>query len=317
MRIRVLRAASMTEAMRLLRQELGPEAALLSTRRVAGGVEVTAGLDEEDGDEPLLIAPAAPRALPPQPPALPPCPDAASLAFHGLPAALSERLLAGPLEAALEASLRFARLPDGVARPLLLAGPPGAGKTLTCAKLAARRVLAGAAPPLVVTADGERAGAAEQLASYTRLLGATLAVAPTPGALIKALARRSEAQPAIIDTPGLDPFVPSQARLLASLVQASGAQVAMVLPAGFDAGEAADQARAFAAIGATHLVATRLDAMRRIGAVLAASVAGRLALAEAGTGPDAADGLTHIDPAWLAARLRRRGHPAQQEGHSA
>jgi flagellar biosynthesis protein FlhF len=307
----------MTEAMRLLRQELGPDAALLSSRRVAGGVEVTAGLDEDDGEEPLLIAPAAgmaPAPLPRAKPALPMSPDAASLAFHGLPAPLSQRLLEGPLEAALEASLRFARMPDGVARPLLLAGPPGAGKTLTCAKLAARRVLAGLAPPLVVTTDGERAGAAEQLASYTRLLGATLAVALTPPALLKALARRAPGQPALIDTPGIDPFVPEQARLLASLAAATGAQIALVLPAGLDAAEANDQARAFAAIGAAYLVPTRLDVTRRIGAVLAAGVAGRLALTEAGTGNGAADGLTPLDPAWLADRLRRRSHLPPQQG---
>ncbi|MGG5812532.1 GTP-binding protein [Falsiroseomonas sp. CW058] len=320
MRIRVLRAPTMAEAMRLLKQELGPDAALLSTRRVAGGIEVTAGLDEEDTEEPLLIAPLArmPAAPPPPPPpAPPPSPDAAALAFHGVPAALAERLLHGPLEASLEASFRFARLPDGIARPLLLAGPHGAGKTLTTAKIAARRVLAGHPPPLVVTTDGERAGAAEQLASYTRLLGATLAVALTQATLLKAMARRDPAQPVLIDTAGIDPFVPEQARLLAGFAAATGASVALVLPAGLDAAEAADQARAFAAIGATHLLPTRLDVTRRIGAALAAGAAGRLALCEAGTGPGATGSLIPIDPAWLAARLRRRSHldAAPQEGH--
>jgi flagellar biosynthesis protein FlhF len=321
MRIRVLRAPTMTEAMRLLKQELGPDAALLSTRRVAGGVEVTAGLDEEDTDEPLLIAPVEPlkfAPLPPPPPAIVvPSPDAAALAFHGLPAALSQRLLNGPLEASLEASLRFARLPDGIDRPLLLAGPPGAGKTLTCAKLAARRVLAGHPPPMVITTDGERAGAAEQLASYTRLLGATLAVALTPATALKAMARRDPTQPVLIDTPGIDPFLPEHARMLAGLAAATQANIVLVLPAGLDAAEAADQARAFAALGATHLLPTRLDVTRRIGAALAAGAAGKLALSEAGTGPGATASLTPIDPAWLAARLRRRCHieAAPQEGH--
>jgi flagellar biosynthesis protein FlhF len=304
MRLRIIRAATMPEAMARLREELGPDAVLLSTRRVAGGVEVTAGQEPEDAEEPLLIAPAMPA-----PPPLPaPSPDAAALAFHNLPPALAARLGGHALEASLEASLRFARLPDGTARPLLLCGPPGAGKTLTCAKLAARRVLAGATPPLVVTTDGERAGATEQLAAFTRVLGATLAVAPSTAAAVKALARRTPAGAALIDTPGLDPFAPAQARRLADLVQATGAAVALVLPAGLDAAEAADIARAFAALGATHLVPTRLDAARRLGAVLAAAAAANLALSEAGTGPEVAEGLMPLDTAWLAARLRRRCH---------
>ncbi len=327
MRIRVLRAATMPEAMARLRQELGPDAALLSSRHVAGGVEVTGGLEPPEAEADLLLispqgmvvprrfdfapaGPAAPRRAPPG--------DAAALEFHRVPQALAERLSAAPLEASLEASLRFARLPDGIARPLLLAGPSGAGKTLTCAKLAARRVLDGGAPPLLITADGERPAAAEQLAAFTRVLGATLAVALTPATAAAAVGRRQPGQPVLIDTAGLDPFVPDQARLLAELVAATGAVVALVLPAGLDAAEAADLARAFAALGARHLVPTRLDATRRIGSILAAATAGGLALAEAGTSGQVADGLTCLEPAWLSARLRRRSHAGAtpQEGTS-
>ncbi len=41
--------------------------------------------------------------------------------------------------------------------PLFLIGTPGAGKTLSCVKLATRHVLAGR-PPLVITTYSERAG---------------------------------------------------------------------------------------------------------------------------------------------------------------
>jgi len=311
MRIRVLRAASMPEAMARLREELGPDAALLSSRPVNGGVEVTGALDLDDEEEelPVLIG-APPRA--PLPAACRPraTDDAAAIAldFHRVPEALARRLAAAPLEASLEASLRFARLPDGVARPLLLAGPAGAGKTLTCVKLAARRVLGGEEPPLVISADAERPAAAEQLAAFTTLLGATLAVALTPAAAALAMEQRSPGQPVLIDTAGCDPFDPAQARMIAQLIAVTGAVVALVLPASTDAAEAADLARAFSALGATHLVATRLDASRRIGAVVSAAATAGRALAEAGTGQQAADGLTMMEPAWLAARLRQRSH---------
>jgi flagellar biosynthesis protein FlhF len=202
----------------------------------------------------------------------------------------------------LAENLIFAALPRGLERPLLLAGPPGAGKTLTTAKLTARLVLSGMAP-LVITTDGQRAGAVEQLAAFTRVLGVTLAVAPTPAMLAKALTHRSPGQPVLIDTAGCDPFNDDQARHLRHLVSHSLADIILVLPAGLDPAESADVARAFAALGAQHLLPTRLDAARRLGGVLMAAKAGPLALTEAGIGSEVADGLETLTPEGLASRL--------------
>ena len=84
--------------------------------------------------------------------------------------------------------------------------------------------------------------------------------------------------------------------------------IAVVIPAGADPGEAAEAAAALAEGGARLLVATRLDVARRLGSILAAAEAG-LALAEAGIGPGAADGLVPFTPALLAARLLRQPTP--------
>ena len=304
MRLKTFTARRMDEAMALLREELGAEAIILATRRTALGVEITAALEAE---EPVLIPPATPMV------AAVPAPQG-PLAFHNLPASLGGSLARGPLDQALAGALGFAPLPDGRDRPIMLVGPPGAGKTLTCAKLAARLVLAGA-PPAVATTDGQRAGATAQLAAFTGVLGLTLAVAQSPAALGKALARRAPGQPALVDSAGCDPFDAQQAVALHALAAAAQADLVLVLPAGRDAQEAADLARAFAALGARHMVPTRLDAARRLGAVLAAAEAGPLLLTEGGTGPDVVDGLETLTPAWLAARLAsapRRGalHPA-------
>ena len=290
MRLRVFIAPRMADAMAQLRAELGAEATILATRRVAGGVEVTAALEAE---EPVLIPPAAAPL---------PGPAPGPLGFHNLPAALAGRLGGGPIEDALAGALGFAPLPGGRDRPLMLVGPPGAGKTLTCAKLATRLVLGGAAP-VIVTTDGQRAGAVAQLAAFTGVLGLTLAVAQSPAALGKALARRAPGQPAILDSAGCDPFDARQALALHALAAAVQAELVLVLPAGLDAAEAADLARAFAALGARHMIPTRLDAARRLGAVLAAAEAGPLMLTEAGTGPEVAGGLEPLSPARLAARL--------------
>jgi flagellar biosynthesis protein FlhF len=314
MRLKLFRAATMAEAMARARAELGAEAIILGTRRVAEGIELTAAL--EAADEPVLIPPLPPHSGAAA--AAAPADGAGLLGAHNLPAALAARLAGGGLEDALSRVLRFAPLPCGAPRPLLLAGPPGAGKTLTCAKLATRCVLAGGVPPpLVVTTDGQRAGAAEQLAAFTRVLGVTLAVATGPGPLAKALMRRAPGAPVLIDTAGCDPFDPVQAEALRAIALVAEAEVALVLPAGLDPHESADLARAFADLGARHLVPTRLDTARRLGSVLAAAAGAPLALGEGGTGPGAADGLTALSPASLAERLRAAADRLQQEALAA
>jgi flagellar biosynthesis protein FlhF len=288
MRLKLYRAQSMADAMARVRAELGENALILATRRIGDGVEITAALEPDE--VPLPLAPPDPALL-------------AALEFHAVPASLHAALHRGELEAALADTLPFAALPLGPnQQPLLLVGPPGAGKTLTVARLATRLVMAGVAP-MVITADGKRAGATEQLAAFTRLLGINLIVACHPVTLGRALTHRQHAAPALIDTPGCDPFDPAQLEELTALAATADAAVVLVLPGGLDPAEAADLAAAYSAAGASLLVATRLDLARRLGGILAASASARLALTEAGIGPDAADCLLPITPGWLATRL--------------
>lgn len=285
MRLRVFHARNATLALTAVREALGEDAVVLSTRRVGGGVEVTAALDLA---EPELIEPEPdPQDTPPE------------LARHNLAPGLGAGFTGQDLATALAGRLSFEPLP--LDQPILLVGPPGAGKTLTCAKLAARAKMAGEAP-LVVTADGARAGAVEQLAAFTRLLRLTLAVAALPEALAKALRARTPGQMALVDGFGCDPFDEAQAERLHHLIRAADALPVLVLPAGLDAEESAELARAFHRLGARHLLPTRLDLARRLGGVLSAACTG-LALTEAGIGPQVAHGLQPLSPAWLATRL--------------
>lgn len=285
MRLKLYRAPTVAAAMAHVRADLGDDALILATRRVGTGIELTAALEPT----------AAPLASVPDPAQL------EDLRWHGVPAGLAAQLGQGDPAAALARHLRFAPLDLAAgAPPILLAGPPGSGKTLTTARLATRLVLQGATP-LVISADGDRAGAAEQLAAFTRLLGLVLIVAPDPVGIAHALARRDGGAPVLIDAPGIDPFNAAAQAGIATLAGAAGARIALVLPAGLDPAEAADAAAAFAAAGAGALVATRMDVARRLGSVLAA--ASCLPLAEAGIGPGAADGLVPFTPALLAARL--------------
>jgi flagellar biosynthesis protein FlhF len=286
MRLKRYRASGMAQAMAQVRAELGEDALILATQRLGNGVEVTAAL-EPDELPPTPLVSADPKLL-------------AALDFHGVPASLRSDLQRGDLTTNLAGVLGFAALPLDE-RPLLITGPPGTGKTLTVARLATRLVMSGI-KPLVITADGKRAGATEQLAAFTKLLGISLVVACHPVTVGRALTRREPDTPVLIDCPGCDAFDPAQVEELLVLASTANAATVLVLSAGLDPAEAADIAGVYAAAGARLLVATKLDLARRLGGILAAAVAG-LALTEAGIGPGAADGLLPITPAWLAARL--------------
>jgi flagellar biosynthesis protein FlhF len=289
MRLRLFRAAGMAEAIAQVRTELGADALILNSRRVSGGIEITAAIESQS--EPVLLEPDL----------------LAALAWHGVPSGLHSALVHGDLEIAIAQTLRFGALPlRAYERPVMLTGPPGAGKTLTAARLATRLVMSGVAP-MVITTDGKRAGGAEQLAAFTRLLSVPLLVASNPTSLSRALTQRRDGAPVLIDTAGTEPRESSQAEDLKELAHTANAHTALVLPAGLDPGEAADLAIAHVECGAMFLIATRLDLTHRLGGVIAAAAASHLQLAEAGIGPGAADGLVPFTPSILAARLYRFG----------
>ena len=127
----------------------------------------------------------------------------------------------------------------------------------------------------------------------------------------RAIRRREGDAAVLIDGPGL---VMSDARdgaFLRSLAGEIGAEIVFVLPAGLDAGQAAETALDYATAGARRLVATRLDVSRRIGAVLEAAFRSRLLLTMCGTGPEIAGGLEPFTASMIAERLQSgigRGH---------
>lgn len=68
MKIKRFQAKNMREAIRMVREEQGPDAVILSNHRVAGGVEVVAATDYDAA----LMQQAVRRGAPPEPPATPP-----------------------------------------------------------------------------------------------------------------------------------------------------------------------------------------------------------------------------------------------------
>ena len=321
MRLKVYQAANIGMAMAMVRDELGPDALILANRSVDGGVELTAAHEQPSVQTGPASAPAIPTQIRQAPSAIPIAPSdlarAGTLRWHGVPRELARHLECGDLVRNVAETLSFGRLPCDVDdAPLLLVGPPGAGKTLTTARLATRLKMSGQSS-LVITTDGRRAGAAEQLAAFTRLLGLTLIVADTPKQLARAVSRRVGGEPVLVDMPGLNLTDSDDRSYLSGCQAAIDATVALVLPAGLDPGDTAEMAQEYRELGASLLIATRLDQSRRLGGLLAAAEAG-LELTEAGVSSAVADGLTRLTPAFIAERLSyTRPKNAPDKGASA
>jgi flagellar biosynthesis protein FlhF len=300
MRLRSFTGRTMNEAMGLVREHLGPDAIIVSTQEdEEGSVVVTAALDSDAPDDVELHPPGAIDAL------------GVALAAHGVSPELTEKILTAalpfdmqePLVALSSALATLYPFKPIAAEPqrsvFLLAGPPGAGKTVTAAKLAARSVLAGKRIRLI-SADAAKAGAADQLAAFARILKVPLQQAKNARDLGLLASSFDPAEITVIDTAGINPYGGDDRRELAALIEASGAEPLFVLPAGGDAVDTVEMARVFRDFGCSRLVVTRLDMVRRLGSVIATVDALRFTLAEAGMSSAIADGLSSFNPVLLA-----------------
>lgn len=198
------------------------------------------------------------------------------------------------LLSSIESLFKFNPIPtDKLSTPLMMVGPPGAGKTLATAKLAARSAMSGL-NVAVITTDIERAGGREQLEAFTRLMDIELNVAKNPTELKEVILRIGNADQIIIDTSGINPFDTDSLKQAARLIGAVEVDPVLIMPANTNADEAGEMAQIFATIGTTRLLPTRVDVARRLGSLLAASYQGGLAFTEVSTTSKVANGLSQL-----------------------
>jgi flagellar biosynthesis protein FlhF len=303
MRLKTFTANTMSEAMARVREALGEDAIIVSAEEVDGGTQVLAAIESE---EPAMLSDDEAS-------------DAIHMALvnHGIVPRIAERLVRAAaslgidndvraLAAALDSSYRFAPITAG---RIALVGPPGAGKTVTCAKLATRAVLAGHAVQ-VVTADTVRAGAVEQLAALTRILGLDLYGAEQPDELDTILAESPPDALVIIDMPGVNPYLEHELDEVAAFVRAAPVEPVLVLPAGGDVYDMVEMARGFARLGCQRFIPTRVDMAHRLGGLVAIADAAKLAFAEVGISASVADGLRPLSAVGLARLLLPAPEPA-------
>ena len=308
MRLRTFTGRTTMEAMGLVRAHLGPSAIIVSTQEDdRGSARVTAALDDD-----LPSPEPAPDALPHVDRII-----AKALAFHGVAPELSELILRAArsrlsdsgltaLAHGLGSLFRFEPLTPANPRPIMLIGPPGGGKTVTVAKLAARAVMAGQRVRLMTT-DMVRAGGVAQLEAFAKILGTPFQPVDGPERLGAALAANDPAEHVIIDTSGVNPFSASDTGELAALTAQCDAEPVLVFAAGGDANETVAMAEIFRDFGCARLVVTRLDTVRRLGSLLSVAHTLDLRFAELGVAPDIADGLLAFTPKLLARLLLPKG----------
>lgn len=200
------------------------------------------------------------------------------------------------LSAAIEHLFSFKALPqkpNGTA--YMMVGPPGAGKTLATAKLAARAKMNGQNATIIST-DTVRAGGMEQLAAFTRVMQTRLIKARGGKDLRKILGDVERNDHIFIDTGAVNPFDPEEMRDLARLIAAGDIEPVLVMPAGTDADESGEIARMYGPLGVRYMMPTRLDFARRLGGILSAAHYGGLIFADASHTAQVAGGLMSLTP---------------------
>ncbi|MEH6402519.1 MAG: AAA family ATPase [Sneathiella sp.] len=240
-----------------------------------------------------------------------------AMAYHGVPTLLAERICRSALAAetedttlALAAALdkHFQYSPSFSRKnvPLMLVGPPGIGKTMTIAKMAASARKENRSVHIITT-DTSRAGAVIQLKAFTDILGLKIWVAENPDQLanIVSKAELKDGSHILIDTGGINVYDDTELKNLAAFSIAARAEPVAVLAAGSDSAEMSETAERLASIGANRMIITRMDTTRRYGGVFTAAESANLSFSYASVSPSVATGLHVINPVNLARLILR------------
>lgn len=315
MRLKSFHGKNMQEAMASVRDAMGEDAIIVSMRDEEGGVRITAAVDE-NAPVPQEVMEEAPKLNLSEFQIAEPMDHTDALADllyrHGVPARTADQILSAAVNfpfakdlkslliSVLEKMLPFGSTSPQGDKPVLLVGPPGVGKTLTTAKLAAQAHIQGQRVT-VFTTDTIRAGGVEQLDAFVRALGLELIAAETPGALADGIdAMRELSDLILIDSAGFNPFDMKDVSELVLMMKAIGGlnavDTVLVLPAGVDAAEAQDIANVYQKLGIKRLIMTRLDCARRLGGVIAACLTGPFQLLALSQSARVSDGVAPLSP---------------------
>ena len=182
-------------------------------------------------------------------------------------------------------------------------GPTGAGKTTTIAKLAARWcMLHGSQDLALVSTDGYRIGAREQLMTFARIFGAPMYAANSGQELGRVLQRLTSKKLILIDTAGMGPRDVRLTEQLAALkLGAARARVLLALPAQGEGHALEEIVRAFARVTPAACILTKVDEAASLGGAISAVLRHKLQIAYVCDGQRVPEDLhaAHQKRVWL------------------
>ena len=379
MQIKRFEAASTQEALSKIKSELGPNAVVLSTRKLRGGrtplLEVTAAVDAGPEAGAGKTRPEKPQAAPPAPREEDEAaagalrrdvgeiktllaesalrsfpygeflemremldtffdtmgfqrkekfPGALQKIYHHLVSIGVSRPKAFLLVSTLNRNLPPGKLQDETAlgrtaekllsmsiglsyrgaerkRICALVGPTGAGKTTTLAKIAARATLEEKKRVGLITTDTYRIAAAEQLKTYARIMQVPIEVASDKTAFRVALAKLSDRDLVLVDTPGKNSAEPGYIDRLRDLLQLDApVETSLLLPLTSSQDNLAENVARFRPVGYQSIIFTKLDESRHFGRIYNVIDQERKPVSWVTSGQNVPQDIERIDPGRLA-----------------
>mgnify|MGYP006274597923 CR=1 FL=1 len=316
MHLKRYRGHTLRDALRAVREDLGPDALVLSTTLVpARGprgwmgrkvVEITAAVERHDVSEDRHVSTAR-RTDDPGVEAI-----AARLGAGGMEPAVARAIaLAHPqasrrgagavsLQQTLAEELGGLAAPDDALAPVeVFVGPPGAGKTTTIAKIAAQERARSGRRIGLLAADGFRVGAVEQLRLFAEIIGSPLAVARTADELGDAL--DEVRRPLLLDTPGRSPGDDMSREMFWLVGRREGVRTHLVLPASTPPDLARRTIDRFGDARPSRIVITKLDEVESLAPLVGVLKDARLPVSFVGTGQRVPEDLYRATPPAIAA----------------
>jgi flagellar biosynthesis protein FlhF len=159
----------------------------------------------------------------------------------------------------------------GEARPRIVAlvGPPGCGKTTTLVKLAVNYGLAARRPAMLLSMDTYRVAAAEQLRSYSAILGVGFQLVETVAALAQTIEEHRGKELIFLDTPGLATAEAAHYSTLAQFLSTrEDIDTQMVVSSSMKSADLSRVVDSFEVFRPQRLIFTKLDETGSFGPIL-------------------------------------------------
>jgi flagellar biosynthesis protein FlhF len=198
---------------------------------------------------------------------------------------------------------------EGYAPVEIFVGPPGAGKTITIAKIAAQERARRGQKLNLLAADGFRVGAVEQLRLYADILGTPFAVARTPAEIERSLLDTKG--PVLVDTAGRSARDPRAHEVVSMLSGMPGVRTHLVVPAGATLRDVHRVLDIYGDKAPKRVVLTRVDEADSVSPLMQIFQERGLKISYLGTGQRVPDDLERATPQRLAAHVLGDGVPMQ------